>query len=142
MEQEKGKGRGRQRYVFRAAAVSIYSALLIIQPAMAADETLWTKFSGMMSEIYGELLGVSMIVAVTAATNALLVRMISRNQRAVENGVHVFLAALCGLGHLAVGFGVHQDRALRLRKQEYAHHRQPELPQPFGRGYPVPAQDH
>ena len=71
MEQETGKGRGRLRCVLRAAAVGIYSALLMIQPAMAADETLWTKFSGMMSEIYGELLGVSTIVAVTAATIAL-----------------------------------------------------------------------
>jgi membrane protein CcdC involved in cytochrome C biogenesis len=37
-----------------------------------------------MKDIYGKLLGVSTIVAVTAATVALLVRMISRNQRAVD----------------------------------------------------------
>jgi len=37
-----------------------------------------------MKDIYGRLLGISTIVAVAAATIALLVRMISRNQRAVD----------------------------------------------------------
>lgn len=37
-----------------------------------------------MKDVYGEIVGISTIVAVTAAAIALLVRMISRNQRAVD----------------------------------------------------------
>jgi len=56
--------------------------LLSLQPVLAAD--IWSKFSDMMKDIYGKLAGISTIVAVTAAAVALLVRMISRNQRAVD----------------------------------------------------------
>ena len=40
--------------------------------------------STIMKDVYGELVGISTIVAVTAASVALLIRMISRNQRAVD----------------------------------------------------------
>lgn len=63
--------------------VSVVSALLIsIQPVMA--DTIWNRFSTIMKDIYGQLVGISTIVAVTMAAIALLVRMISRNQRAVD----------------------------------------------------------
>ena len=65
---------------FAALAVAIF---ISVQPVFAAD-TIWTKFSEVMKDIYGKLLGISTIIAVTAATIALLVRMISRNQRAVD----------------------------------------------------------
>jgi len=60
------------------------SLLLSLQPVFAADSTIWTKISEVMKDVYGQLLGISTIVAVTAAAIALLVRMISRNQRAVD----------------------------------------------------------
>lgn len=63
-----------------AAAIAL---IVSLQPVFAAD-TIWTKFSEVMKDIYGKLLGISTIIAVTAATIALLVRMISRNQRAVD----------------------------------------------------------
>jgi hypothetical protein len=56
--------------------------ILSLQPTLAAD--VWTEFSKIMKDIYGKLVGISTIVAVTAASVALLVRMISRNQRAVD----------------------------------------------------------
>ena len=56
--------------------------VLFAQPAAAAD-TMWTRFSTIIADVYGELVGISTIVAVTAAAVALLVRMISRNERAV-----------------------------------------------------------
>ena len=56
--------------------------LLSLQPVLAAD--IWSTFSDMMKDVYGKLAGISTIVAVTAAAVALLVRMISRNQRAVD----------------------------------------------------------
>lgn len=63
--------------------VSTASALLIsLQPIMA--DTIWDRFSKIMRDVYGQLAGISTIVAVTAAAVALLVRMISRNQRAVD----------------------------------------------------------
>ena len=58
------------------------AAIVSLRPVYAA--TIWDTFSTIMKDIYGKLLGVSTIVAVTAATVALLVRMISRNQRAVD----------------------------------------------------------
>jgi len=64
--------------------VALAVALIVsLQPVFAAD-TIWTKFSDVMKDIYGKLLGISTIIAVVAATVALLVRMISRNQRAVD----------------------------------------------------------
>lgn len=63
--------------------VGAASAMLItVQPVMA--DTIWDRFSTIMKDIYGQLVGISTIVAVTAAAIALLVRMISRNQRAVD----------------------------------------------------------
>ena len=56
--------------------------LLTAQPAAAAD-TMWTRFSTIIADVYGQLVGISTIVGVTAAAVALLVRMISRNERAV-----------------------------------------------------------
>lgn len=67
---------------FQAAATVGYMMVMFAQPAAAAD-TLWTRFSTIMADVYGQLVGISTIVAVTAAAVALLVRMISRNERAV-----------------------------------------------------------
>ena len=58
--------------------------MLTVQPMLAANDTIWTRFSTIMKDIYGQLVGISTIVAVTMAAVALLVRMISRNQRAVD----------------------------------------------------------
>ena len=63
--------------------VGIVSALILsLQPVLADD--IWSRFSTIMKDVYGELVGISTIVAVTAAAVALLIRMISRNQRAVD----------------------------------------------------------
>ena len=80
----------RLRNGFQMATVSCYMMVLFAQPAVAADEdaTIWTRFSEIMADIYGELLGISTIVAVTAAAVTLLVRMISRNERAVAEATN------------------------------------------------------
>ena len=67
----------------QAVASICYMMVLFAQPAAAAD-TIWSRFSTIMADVYGELVGISTIVAVTAASVALLVRMISRNERAVS----------------------------------------------------------
>lgn len=65
------------------AGVAMVSGLILtVQPVMA--ETIWQRVSTMVKDVYGEIVTISTIVAVTAAAVALLVRMISRNQRAVD----------------------------------------------------------
>lgn len=68
----------------QTAASTCYMMILLTQPAAAADDTIWSRFSSIMADVYGQLVGISTIVAVTAASVALLVRMISRNERAVS----------------------------------------------------------
>lgn len=76
------RGGGRMKTTYWSL-VSMASALLIsLQPVMA--DTIWNRFSTIMKDVYGQLVGISTIVAVTAAAIALIVRMISRNQRAVD----------------------------------------------------------
>ena len=85
MEQEEKKPKQRLKRGLRVAAVFCYTAMLTLQPALAAStsDTIWSRFSTIMADVYGELVGISTIVGVTAAAVALLVRMISRNERAV-----------------------------------------------------------
>lgn len=64
-------------------AVAATSGLILSLTPVYADD-VWSKFSSIMKDIYGELVGISTIVGVTAAAVALLVRMVSRNQRAVD----------------------------------------------------------
>jgi len=72
-----------RRILYWCLVAAAMALIISLQPVFAAD-TIWTKFSDVMKDIYGKLLGISTIIAVTAATIALLVRMISRNQRAVD----------------------------------------------------------
>lgn len=60
------------------------SSALILSLQSVYGETIWDRFSKIMKDVYGNLVGISTIIAVTAAAVALLVRMISRNQRAVD----------------------------------------------------------
>lgn len=56
--------------------------MLAVQPVFA--DTIWDRFSAILKDVYGQVVAISTIVAVTVAAIALLIRMISRNQRAVE----------------------------------------------------------
>ena len=67
--------------------VSAVSALMVsVMPVLAADKNpnIWDRFSAIMRDFYGQILAISTIVAVTMAAVALVVRMVSRNQRAVD----------------------------------------------------------
>ena len=71
------------------AIVSATGALILsLKPVLAAEGDIWSKFSTIMKDVYGELVGISTIVGVTAASVALLIRMISRNQRAVDEATN------------------------------------------------------
>ena len=63
--------------------VGIISAGIVsIQPVMA--DNIFDRIQSIVADIYGQLVAISTIVAVTVASIALIVRMISRNQRAVD----------------------------------------------------------
>lgn len=79
------KGGTRLKTAYWSLVGMMSVTLISLQPVMAdADTTIWTRFSEIMKDVYGELVGISTIVAVTAAAIALIVRMVSRNQRAVD----------------------------------------------------------
>lgn len=64
-------------------SVGLFCTMLVsVQPAMA--ETIWDRFATILNDIYGEILAISTIIAVTVAAIALVIRMVSRSQRAVE----------------------------------------------------------
>lgn len=74
---------------FCATASILYMTMLTAQPVFAEDaatggENIWSRFSTIMQDVYGELVAISTIVAVTVASIALIIRMVSRNQRAVD----------------------------------------------------------
>lgn len=78
--QVKQRGKGKKLYWSLVGAAS--AVLISIQPVLA--ETIWDRFSTIMKDFYGQLIAISTIVAVTMAAVALIVRMVSRNQRAVD----------------------------------------------------------
>ena len=53
------------------------------QPALAAD-TLWTKASEVMKDVYTQILGISTIAAIVTAAVALLMMNFSRSGRTVD----------------------------------------------------------
>ena len=68
--------------VYWSLVAAVSAALVSISPVFA--DTIWQRFSSIMKDIYGQIVGISTIVAVTVAAIALVVRMVSRNQRAVD----------------------------------------------------------
>ena len=80
MERETLSNRLRTAY-WSLVAVG-WGLLLSVRPVLA--ETIWDRFSSIMQDIYGQVVAISTIVAVTVAAIALIVRMVSRNQRAVD----------------------------------------------------------
>lgn len=77
----------RLRRAYWTLAGAAYMAAYSLQPVLAADnsgDTIWNRFSDIMKDLYGEIVGLSTIVGVTAASIALIVRMVSRNQKAVD----------------------------------------------------------
>ena len=67
------------------------AAMLSIHPVFATGagtSTIWNRFSTILQNIYGQVVAISTIVAVTVGAIALLIRMISRNQRAVDEATN------------------------------------------------------
>lgn len=81
MVKQLGKN-GRLQTAYWSLIGMVSAALVSVQPVMA--DTIWERFSTIMRDVYGEIVAISTIVAVTVAAIALVVRMVSRNQRAVD----------------------------------------------------------
>lgn len=64
------------------------SVMLTVRPVLADAGTIWSRFSAILQDVYGQVVAISTIVAVTVAAIALLIRMISRNQRAVDEATN------------------------------------------------------
>ena len=87
--------RGKQ-YLTEAywSAVGMASAaMLTLQPVLATGTgtgtgTIWNRFSTILKDVYGLVVAISTIVAVTVAAIALRIRMSSRNQRAVDEATN------------------------------------------------------
>lgn len=62
------------------------SALVATTFVFAAEEAtdFWAKLSSMFTDVYNKILGISTIVAVVTAAIALVIRMVSKNQRSVD----------------------------------------------------------
>ena len=87
MVKQLAKGKQRLTNAYWSAVGMASAAMLTVQPVMATAAgtgTIWARFSTILKDVYGQIVAISTIVAVTVAAIALLVRMISRNQRAVD----------------------------------------------------------
>jgi len=81
------KGKQWVKNAYWSAVGMTAAAMLSLQPTFATTAgtgTIWARFSTILKDVYGQIVAISTIVAVTVAAIALVVRMISRNQRAVD----------------------------------------------------------
>ncbi len=82
MVKQQKKGRKRLVTVYWSLVGIVSAVIISLQPVFA--DTIWDRFSKIMKDVYGQMIGISTIVAVTVAAIALVIRMVSRNQRAVD----------------------------------------------------------
>lgn len=83
MQEKKQKG----SWIVIAYWTLVFSYVVVflcMQVIFAAPETMWDRFETIMNDFYLKLLGISTIIAVTMAAVALVVRMVSRNQKVVD----------------------------------------------------------
>ena len=87
MVKQISQGKEFMRSTYWSAVGMATATMLSLQPVLATGTgtaTIWNRFSTILKDVYGQVVAISTIVAVTVASIALLIRMISRNQRAVE----------------------------------------------------------
>lgn len=84
LRQEKREQRSKTMIYWTIIGI-IAAMIIVMQPVFAAEtETVWDRFSSIMRDIYGHIVTISTIVAVTMAAVALIVRLVSRNQKVVD----------------------------------------------------------
>ena len=91
MVKQRTKGKEWLNNAYWSAVGMATATMLTMQPVLATATgtgTIWARFSTILKDVYGQIVAISTIVAVTVAAIALLVRMISRNQRAVDEATN------------------------------------------------------
>lgn len=79
------RGRKSMLTVYWTIIAFVSAMIVVMQPVFAAEsETIWDRFSAIMRDFYGQIVAISTIVAGTMAAVALIVRLVSRNQKAVD----------------------------------------------------------
>ena len=74
----------KKRKLLYWTVVAVISVIIASAQPVFAAETIWDRFTAIMQNFYGQIVGISTIVAVTMAAVALIVRMASRNQKTVD----------------------------------------------------------
>jgi len=91
MVKQIAKGKEFVKNTYWSAVGMATATMLSLQPVLATGtgtSTIWNRFSTILKDVYGQVVAISTIVAVTVAAIALLIRMISRNQRAVDEATN------------------------------------------------------
>lgn len=72
--------------LYWGASAMLTSAVMSVTGTFAAATVadMWTKISEMFKDVYGHILGISTILAVVMASIALVIRLVSKNQRSVD----------------------------------------------------------
>lgn len=102
LKRQRGKSIGEKLYTSFLTA-SLAGALTV--PAFAAD-TIWTKASAIMQDVYSQIVTISTIAAVVCASVALLLMNFSRSDRTVQESrswlkrIIISWAILNGLGFI------------------------------------------
>lgn len=89
MVRKRIKGEGKAAAAYWSAVGMSAAVFLTARPVLAtATAGIWGRFSTILQDVYGQIVAISTIVAVTVGAIALLIRMISRNQRAVDEATN------------------------------------------------------
>ena len=79
------RGRKSMLAIYWTVIGFVAAMIVVMTPVFAAEsETIWDRFSSVMRDVYGQIVTISTIVAVTMAAVALIIRLVSRNQKAVD----------------------------------------------------------
>lgn len=72
--------------LYWGASAMLTSAAMSVTGVFAANGVadMWTKLADMFKDVYGHILGISTILAVVMASIALVIRLVSKNQRSVD----------------------------------------------------------
>ena len=89
MVKQLARGKQKIQTAYWSAVGMASATMLAVSPVFAAPTgSIWSRFSTILQDVYGQVVAISTIVAVTVAAIALLIRMISRNQRAVDEATN------------------------------------------------------
>ena len=103
LDSRRGNSYGQDLY---AAFMTLSISPLLSVSAFAAGDTIWTKATAIMKDVYSQIVAISSIAAVVCASVALLLMNFSRSDRTVQESrswlkrIIISWAILNGLGFI------------------------------------------